>query len=108
MCEKLAASRAVIRSSTCKKRSFFASCHSPTEVHYPDSVGVSVLVHRSTGTGALTGLGAVVCNPGGNWGQEPDKKVGQPVGGTWVVLSDPMLLHATQYVASVACKELFL
>jgi hypothetical protein len=56
---KLAASLAVIG----KKRPILASCHSPTEVHYPGSVGVSVSVHRSTGTGteAPTGMCTVVC-----------------------------------------------
>jgi hypothetical protein len=54
---------AVISTSKCKKREFLANCHSTTEVHYPGSVGVSVLVHWSTGTVASTGLGTVVCNP---------------------------------------------
>jgi hypothetical protein len=48
---------------------------SPTEVHYPNSVGVSVLVHRNTGTGAPTGLGTVVCNPGGKEGADNRKKI---------------------------------
>jgi hypothetical protein len=60
---KLAAYSAILGAKTFMKLTFLVNCHTP-EVRYQGSVGASVLVHRSTGTGAATGLGSMVCNPG--------------------------------------------